>query len=342
MSFTLWFPIMAESPQPLAGYEGRVKRPLVSVIIPAYNEEACIEELCNQLVAQFNIQKETDFEVIIVENGSWDRTADLSLAQSRTDSRFKVLQLSRNFGCDNAFVAGLEYARGDACILMTADLQDPPETIGHFIARWRDGYDIVYGVVTSREGTSLMRRVNSRLYYWLIGRLTEFTIPANASDFRILDRKVVDAILKMPERNKFLRSMIAWMGFRSTGVDVARPPRFAGESKAYSLKVFTNALNSILQSSTLPITIMPSLGLVSIFTAVLLQVIFVVRWLSRGVPFPGFGIVVSLLLLGTGTVIFLLGIIAKYLWLVFEESRERPSYLVRNFIDEGRSGGAKW
>lgn len=324
---------MIRYPRPLDSYEQRPSRPLISVVIPAFNEEECILELHRRLVTEFSRHREVEFEVIIVDNGSWDRTGELALKLARVDSRFKVLQLSRNFGCDNAFVAGLEYSKGDACVLMTADLQDPPETISKFLLHWLDGYDVVYGVVRVREGTSFLRRINSRLYYLLIRKLTTFEVPANASDFRILDRTVVNAILQMHERNKFLRSMIAWMGFRTIGVDITRPPRFAGVSKAYSLKVIANAVNSILQSSAIPIIVMPILGLFVVVGALILQGIFVWKWITQGVPFSGFGTVVSLLLLGLGTVIFLLGVIAKYLWLTFEESRARPSYLVRKFVE---------
>ena len=181
--------------------------------IPAFNEEDCIHELCSRLQRVFTELKDYDFDVILVENGSSDATFSIMNEVVETDPRFKIVQLSRNFRMDGGITAGLEYVHGEALILMTADLQDPPELIPKLVEEWNSGFENVYGVVSRRRGTGLMRRINSRAFYWLIGKLTGELIPKNASDFRILDKRVYEQIRKMDERNRFVRGLTAWVGF---------------------------------------------------------------------------------------------------------------------------------
>lgn len=218
---------------------------VISIIIPAYNEQDCIEELTRRLESVFSRHREYDFEVLIVENGSRDNTWQLLTEIHRRDPRFKVIRLARNFRMDGGLTAGLHFARGDAAVLMTADLQDPPELISDFIRKWEEGYENVYMIVTKRRGTSPIRRINSRLFYWVAARMTGESIPQNASDFRLVDRKVYEVVRQMDERNRFVRGLFAWVGFRSTGIEAERPPRFAGQSGAHSLKVIDLALKGI-------------------------------------------------------------------------------------------------
>ena len=210
---------------------------LVSLIIPAYNEEECVDELFSRLKKVFDLERQYDFEVIIVENGSIDSTWVKLQKIAELDSRFKILKLSRNFRMDGGLTAGLDYIKGDACVLMTADLQDPPELIPQFLRYWEQGYENIYGVITKREGTGPIRTMNSKLFYWLAGKLTDGRIPRNASDFRLVDKKVYIAVKGMTERNRFVRGLFAWAGFNSIGVPMERPPRFGGVSNAHTLKV---------------------------------------------------------------------------------------------------------
>ena len=234
--------------------EGVVSGPrkLISVVIPAYNEEDCVDELARRLQGVFASNPTYDFEVIIVENGSVDSTWDKLLQIHGCDARFKILRLARNFRMDGGLTAGLAFAKGDAAVLMTADLQDPPELISEFIAKWEEGYENIYMVVTARRGTGPIRRLNSRMFYWVAGKLTDDRIPRNASDFRLVDRKVYETINTMEERNRFVRGLFAWVGFRSIGIEHERPPRFGGVSNAHSFKVIELAFKGILPTPTSP------------------------------------------------------------------------------------------
>lgn len=318
-------------PEPTPG--GRQKNAIISIVIPAYNETECVEELGRRLQKIFECRPDLTFEAIIVENGSSDGTIDKLLRLRSQDSRFKILQLSRNFGCDNGMAAGMEFATGDACVLMTADLQDPPELILEFVNLWEQGYDNVFGVVKSRGGTGLVRRFNSRAYYKVMNWVGTDSIPENASDFRLVDRVVYETVRSMPERSRFLRSMISWTGFRSAGIPFDRPERFGGESKADALGVINNAINSILQSSKLIIRLIPILGFLIFLGSLLVEVAFIMDWVLRGVPFNGFGSLVSLGIMSLGLITLFLGVIGQYVWLVFEQVRERPNYVVRRVFD---------
>jgi len=305
-----------------------VERELVSVIVPAYNESDCIDELVSRLVLIFDREVRYEWEAIIVENGSTDDSWDKLQRIHKVDSRFKVVRLARNFRMDGGLTAGLEYAVGDACILMTADLQDPPELIPVFLRKWEEGYENVFGVVTERQGTGPIRTFNSKAFYWLAGRLTDGRIPKNASDFRLLDRKAYEAVRSMHERNRFVRGLVAWVGFESIGVPMQRPPRFAGESKAYSLKVIELAFKGIFAHSYIPLRLITLFGVGLSAVSILSLAVFGVYWVIDGVPFGGFGTIVSLVLLLFGVLSFMLGIVSEYVGLIYEEVKERPNFVV--------------
>lgn len=305
-----------------------MERELVSVIVPAYNESDCIDELVSRLVLIFDREVRYEWEAIIVENGSTDDSWDKLQRIHKVDSRFKVVRLARNFRMDGGLTAGLEYAVGDACILMTADLQDPPELIPVFLRKWEEGYENVFGVVTERQGTGPIRTFNSKAFYWLAGRLTDGRIPKNASDFRLLDRKAYEAVRSMHERNRFVRGLVAWVGFESIGVPMQRPPRFAGESKAYSLKVIELAFKGIFAHSYIPLRLITLFGVGLSAVSILSLAVFGVYWVIDGVPFGGFGTIVSLVLLLFGVLSFMLGIVSEYVGLIYEEVKERPNFVV--------------
>ena len=308
------------------------ERKLISIVVPAYNEEACVEELTRRLALVFDANPMYDFEAIIVENGSVDRTWELLKEICERDNRIKTVQLSRNFKMDGGLTAGLHYARGDAAVLMTADLQDPPELISEFIKMWEEGYENIYMVVNKRTGTGPLRTFNSKAFYWLAGKLTDDKIPRNASDFRLVDRKVYEAVRRMDERNRFVRGLFAWVGFRSIGIEADRPERFGGESKAHSLKVIDLAFKGIFSHSYVPLKLIMVSGLVTSLFSVITLMCYTANWLVRGVPFAGFGTIVALVLLLFGVLTFMLGLIAEYVGLIYEEVKQRPNYLVRDVI----------
>jgi dolichol-phosphate mannosyltransferase len=233
---------------------------------------------------------------------------------------------------DGGLTAGLSVLTGDACVLMTADLQDPPELIHEFLRKWEQGFENIYGVVTERQGTGPIRTFNSKAFYWLAGKLTDNRIPRNASDFRLLDRKVYEAIRNMDERNRFVRGLVAWVGFKSIGIPMQRPPRFAGESKAYTFKVIDLAFKGIFAHSYIPLRVITIAGLVTSVFSVLLFFVLSARWVVNGVPFGGFGTLVTIILFSFGILTFMLGIIAEYLGLVYEEVKQRPNYIIDKWI----------
>lgn len=301
---------------------------LISVIIPAYNESECIDELHSRLANIFDAETDYDFEAVIVENGSSDDTYEKLLVINQKDSRFKILKLARNFRMDGGLTAGLSVINSDACILMTADLQDPPEQIPTLIRKWEEGFENIYGIVTERQGTGPIRTFNSKAFYWLAGKLTDNRIPKNASDFRLLDRKVYEAVRDMDERNRFVRGLVAWVGFTSVGVEIARPPRFAGESKAYSFQVIDLAFKGIFAHSYKPLRIITVTGILVSVLSVIGFIALALRWFLVGVPFGGYGTLTTIALFSFGLLTFMLGIIAEYLGLIYEEVKKRPNYVV--------------
>jgi dolichol-phosphate mannosyltransferase len=301
---------------------------LVSLVIPAYNEEECVDELARRITELMSIERTYDFEVVIIENGSKDTTWPKLQLIARQDSRFKILKLSRNFRMDGGLTAGLDFVNGDACVLMTADLQDPPEMISSFLRKWEEGWENIYGVVTKRGGTGPIRRINSNLFYWLAGRLTEGKIPKNASDFRLVDKKVYETVRQMQERNRFVRGLFAWVGFKSIGIPMERPPRFGGASNAHTFKVLDLAFKGIFAHSYKPLRLITLFGIFLSALSFLSIIPLFALWIFQGVPFAGFGTLVSLFLLILGFLSLMLGIVSEYVGLIYEEAKARPNYIV--------------
>ena len=229
---------------------------------------------------------------------------------------------------DGGLTAGLNVVDADAVVLMTADLQDPPEFIPEMIRKWEEGYENIYGVVTERSGTGPIRTMNSRLFYWLAGKLTDDRITKNASDFRLVDRKVYEAVRSMDERNRFVRGLFSWVGFKSIGLPMVRAPRFAGESKAYSANVIDLALKGIFAHSYLPLRLITLSGFLFSAIAAIAVFILAVRFLVYGVPFHGFGSLICVMLVGFGVLALFLGVVGEYLALIYEEVKQRPNFVI--------------
>lgn len=305
---------------------------LISVVIPAYNESACVDELARRLQGVMHVESGYDFEVLIVENGSQDDTWEKLRLIHAGDPRFKILQLARNFGMDGGLTAGLAYATGDAAVVMTADLQDPPELISEFLRKWEEGYENIYMVVGERQGTGPLRTFNSKAFYWLAGKLTDGAIPRNASDFRLVDRGVYESINQMQERNRFVRGLFAWVGYKSIGIPHERPPRFGGESKAHSLKVLDLAFKGIFAHSYVPLRLITVTGLTVSLVSAILLVIYSLQFMLFGVPFAGFGTLVGFILLMFGILFSMIGVVSEYVGLIYEEVKQRPNFIVRRKV----------
>ena len=308
---------------------------LISIVIPAYNEEEVLDELKRRLQKVMDANENYDFEVIIVENGSWDNTFNKLVIINREDPRFKVVQLSRNFGCDGGITAGLRYAKGDAIVIMNADLQDPPEIITKFIEVWDSGYDVVYGIILKRSGVSFTRKILSSLAYKIIYHLTNATIPENVSDFRLIDKKVYTIVNRMEEKNKFLRGIIAWTGFKQTGIPYERPPRYAGEAKAGLCTAFNVAINGIFSFSFFPLQIATILGFITSVISFILILVELGLYLKYGQVVPGFTTTIILILFLFGVLFTLLGVMGVYIARIYDEVKQRPNFIVNSEIGFG-------
>lgn len=301
---------------------------LISVVAPAYNEELCVRELARQLVLVMNKLSEYEFEIIIVENGSTDRTWQILKTIADEDERFKPIRLSRNFGMDGGITAGLEYAAGDACVLMTADLQDPPELIIDFVRKWEEGFENIYMVVEKRADSGILRRLNSKLFYFIADRLTGGLIPRDVSDFRLVDRKVYETVRSMKEQNRFIRGMFAWVGFSTFGISHPRPARFGGNSKANLGTVIRLAKHGVLSFSDVPLRMITWFGLVCSGLAISTMVLFAALKFIIGTPFAGFATIVTIALFFFGLLSFMIGILAEYVSMIHSEVKNRPNFIV--------------
>ena len=302
---------------------------LISVVTPCYNEGENVDELQRRLALVFDqLADRYDFEVLAIENGSADDTAEKLHAIRKRDPRWRVIVLSRNWGMDGAMSAGLKYASGDAAVLMASDLQDPPEVIPRFVEKWQDGYENVYGVITRRPDESAFRRFAANVFYRIINRLSETPVPRNASDFRLVDKKVYDAFNTLGERNRMVRAMWGFIGFRSCGVEHERAPRTGGSSKYRLLPIFDFAFRAILSYSYMPLKVIPFFGIASAALSFAMMIGFAIRAFFFGVPFDGFGTITSIILLLFGLLFLFLGVVSEYVGMIYTEARGRPTYIV--------------
>lgn len=303
-------------------------KPTITIIAPVYNEEPVLPELYRRISAIMDATGES-WELLLVDDGSRDRSAEIIASLHAQDGRVKGISFSRNFGFQEAVTAGLDYALGDAVVLTDADLQDPPEVIPQMIAKWREGYDVVYGVRESREGETWFKLVTAKLFYRIIHRITSVNIPLDTGDFRLMDRRVVDALRQMRERNRFLRGMVPWVGYRQTGVYFKRAPRFAGEAKYSSFRrMFKFAMNAITSFSYLPLQLATYLGFtIAAISALAIVAVILLRMFSPHELTGQATTLVAVLFLG-GVQLICLGIIGEYLGRIYDEVKGRPLYLI--------------
>ena len=306
---------------------------LISIVIPAYNEEACVVELVRQISGVMDKLKNYEFEVLIVENGSVDSTWKLLQDAARADTRFKPIRLSRNFGMDGGVTAGLELATGDGCVIMTADLQDPPELIIDFVNKWEAGYENVFMIVEKRSTSGLLRRLNSKLFYFIADQLTGGLIPKDVSDFRLVDRKVYEVFRSMKESNRFVRGLFAWVGFKSIGISYPRPARFGGESKARLTTVLRLAKHGILSFSDVPLRFITWFGIGCSGLALLTMLVFAILKFVIGTPFAGFATIVTIVLFFFGLLSFMIGILAEYVAMIHSEVKNRPNFIIAEVLN---------
>jgi glycosyltransferase involved in cell wall biosynthesis len=305
------------------------RRMLLSVVVPCLNEQEVLRQTNQQLIAVLQ-QAPVNFEIIYVDDGSTDSTPDVLRELQLHDARIRVVRFSRNFGHQVAITGGIEHASGDAVVIIDADLQDPPEVILEFLAKWLDGFDVVYGVRTERDGETQFKRWTAKMFYRFIRRLSDTRIPLDTGDFRLMDRRVVDSLLSMPERDRFVRGMVSWLGFSQVGVPYHRASRAAGATKFSLFKMARFALDGIFSFSILPLRLATWTGFAASAVAVLGIIIIL---LDTYLHLPGMvkgwsSTVIAVLFIG-GVQLICLGIIGEYVGRIYGESKRRPLYVVR-------------
>lgn len=318
------------APNPDSG--SRVHSGLLSVIVPVHNEEENLGLLVQRVTAVLD-SIGTEFELVFVDDGSSDGSLEAIKFHARRDQRIRFASFSRNFGHEAATSCGLRLARGAAAVIMDADLQDPPELIPEMIARWRDGYEVVYARRRRRDGESLLKRATARVFYRLLNAVSDVHIPEDVGDFRLVDRKAIDAFNAIGERSRFVRGLFAWIGFRQTAVDYDRPPRAHGETHYGYLRLLLLSLDAILSFSIVPIRIFTILGICVTLVSVGIGIVIVVQKLTGRLQIEGYALVAAGLFFLGGAILTFLGVVGEYVGRIFSEIRQRPLYIVRETSD---------
>jgi glycosyltransferase involved in cell wall biosynthesis len=309
----------------MPSYSGDVE---LSVVVPVYNEEQNLDYLFERLTSVLNRLNMT-YEIVCVNDGSKDNTIERLIEHHQENPAIKVVNLSRNYGKEIALSAGLDYTTGDAVVPIDADLQDPPELIADLVAKWREGYDVVLATRRSRQGESWIKRLTANAFYRIIDRISHVPIPRDTGDFRLIDRRVVDAIKQLPERNRFMKGLFAWVGFKQTSILYDRPSRYKGETTWNYWRLWNFALDGITSFSFIPLKVWSYIGLLVAIPAFFYASFLVIRTVLFGVDLPGYAsIMVAVLFLG-GVQLVSLGVLGEYLGRVYEEVKGRPLYLVR-------------
>ena len=308
-------------------------RPFLSVVVPVYNEEAVIEALHSRLL-QVLAPSIGSFEIVFVDDGSRDASSSMIDGICKSDSRFKALHFSRNFGHQAAVTAGLHAVTGNIVVVIDADLQDPPELIHDMLARWRDGYDVVYAQKMRRKGVGPFKRAAYYLYYRILRGLTDVQVPPDTGDFCLMDRKIVDLLNAMPERNRYVRGLRAWLGFRQTAILFERPARFAGETKYPFRRMIGLAVDGILSLSKAPLRLAMYFGFFASAISFALLIYFVLgRLFGPGNLARGWASTIVVILFLGGVQLICLGVIGEFIGRIYDEVKQRPLYIV------GRSTG---
>ncbi|MEM6599249.1 MAG: glycosyltransferase family 2 protein [Cyanobacteria bacterium P01_D01_bin.36] len=301
----------------------------ISVVVPLYCEESNIDYLFGRLESVLN-QLQLTYEIVCVDDGSHDDTLKGLKAQRERNSRIKVIALSRNFGKEVALSAGIDYACGQAVVPIDADLQDPPELIETLVAKWKEGYDVVYAKRRSRQGESWFKKWTANAFYRVIGQMSNVPIPQDTGDFRLLDRRVVEVLIRLPERTRFMKGLFAWVGYQQIEVLYDRDPRYSGETKWNYWRLWNFAVDGIVSFSATPLKVWSYVGITFAMLSFLYGSYLFLRTVLFGIDVPGYAsLMVAVLFLG-GVQMVSLGILGEYLGRVYEEVKGRPLYLVRD------------
>lgn len=311
-----------------------------SIIVPAYNEEAVLAESYKRIKKVMDGTGEA-YEIVFVNDGSRDRTAEIAEGLCREDRNTKLIDFSRNFGHQIAISAGMDHASGEAIVVIDADLQDPPEVIPEMIKKWKEGFDVVYGKRLKRKGESFFKKATAALFYRFLRSMTSVTIPVDVGDFRLIDRKVCNTMKLIREKNRFVRGLVSWAGFRQTAVEYIREERYAGETKYPLKKMIRFAFDGITSFSYKPLKIATTLGILCSLGGFVYLFIVLYQALVLQMTWPGWASSISITLIFNGITLIILGIIGEYIGRIYDESKNRPLYVIREFINFPGKGEEK-
>jgi glycosyltransferase involved in cell wall biosynthesis len=311
---------------------------MVSIVVPCFNEADGIDQFRTTLLPVLEAIPDINWEIICVDDGSTDATLPALIAIAADDGRFKVVELSRNFGKEAAMTAGLDAAKGDAVVPIDADLQDPPELIGQMIAAWRAGAEVVLARRSDRSSDGMMKRKTASWFYALHNRMSKTQIPENVGDFRLLDRVVVEALKTLPERQRFMKGLFAWVGFRTVTIDYARAPRAAGATKFSGLALWNFALEGLTSFSTAPLKIWTYIGAGGALLTFLYILFIVIYTIVHGTGVPGYASLLVVVLFLGSLQLMSIGLLGEYIGRIYLETKQRPTYIVRQIYGNGDGG----
>ena len=306
----------------------------ISIIIPAYNEEESLPALYERIEKLMETMKNYTFEILFINDGSKDKTIELIKQMRKKDNRISYVDLSRNFGKEIAMIAGLDYATGDCVIFLDADLQDPPELIPQLVKYWEEGYDDVYAKRKSRKGESFLKKWTSKMYYKILQKSTRIEIQRDTGDFRLLDRRCVNALKKLRESQRNTKSMFSWIGYNKKEVLYDRDPRIAGKTKWNYIKLVDLAIDGITSFTTSPLRLSTFIAIPTFITLFIYFIYVIIKSFVINEPIQAFQAIILLILFFSGIQILLFGIVGEYLGRIFNETKNRPLYLVKEYNDK--------
>ncbi|MBN1234252.1 MAG: glycosyltransferase family 2 protein [Candidatus Coatesbacteria bacterium] len=310
-----------------------MEKQLHSLVFPVYNEEGNLNELYEKTTSIIDSLDEYEFEMIFVNDGSFDRTLEMLKEYASKDNRIKIISFSRNFGHQTAITAGIDASQGLTAIILDSDLQDPPSLIPKMIEKWKEGYNVVYAKRLRRKGESFFKLITAKLFYRMLYLVTRINIPLDTGDFRLIDRYVIDCLRQLPERNRYIRGLVTWIGFRQTGVEYERDQRHWGKTKYPFGKMMKLALDGISSFSVLPLKLASYFGFaMAFFSLVYILYIFYVKFFAKGLV-QGWTSTVILISLFGGIQLICLGIIGEYIARIFDESKKRPLYIIKEVVN---------
>ncbi len=302
---------------------------LYSIVIPLYNEEEVVEE-CIKRVSAVCGGLDGKYEIIFINDGSTDRTVELTLKACNNNPNIKLISFSRNFGHQIAITAGMDYAKGDAVIVMDADLQDPPEVIPKLINKYDEGYDVVFAVRSERKGETIFKKWTSKVFYRFLRFMCNIDIPVDTGDFRLLSKKVCNVMKSLTERNRYVRGLVSWVGFKQAAVEYVREERFAGETKYPLRKMLKLSMDGITSFSTKPLTMSKNLGFIAAAAGFIYMIIVILNKFAFGKTVAGWASLAVLILLIGGIQLIMLGVVGEYIARIFDESKNRPLYIIED------------